>query len=57
MPIEIIHALAMVKQAAARVNRSHGLDARLADAIEAAAAEVVAGKHDDQFPLTIWQTG
>ena len=29
----------------------------LADAIEAAAAEVVAGQHDDQFPLTIWQTG
>jgi fumarate hydratase, class II len=57
MPIGIIHALALVKQAAARVNRKHGLDAKLADAIEAAAAEVVAGKHDDQFPLTIWQTG
>jgi fumarate hydratase class II len=39
------------------VNRKHGLDAKLADAIEAAAAEVVAGQHDDQFPLTIWQTG
>jgi fumarate hydratase, class II len=39
------------------VNRKHGLDAKLADAIEAAAAEVVVGKHDDQFPLTIWQTG
>ncbi len=57
MPIGIIHALALVKQAASRVNRKHGLDAKLADAIEAAAAEVVAGKHDDQFPLTIWQTG
>lgn len=57
MPIGIIHALALVKQAASRVNRKHGLDARLADAIESAAAEVVAGKHDDQFPLTIWQTG
>jgi fumarate hydratase, class II len=57
MPIGIIHALALVKQAAARVNRKHGLDAKLADAIEAAAAEVVAGQHDDQFPLTIWQTG
>ncbi|WP_293702741.1 MULTISPECIES: class II fumarate hydratase [unclassified Sphingopyxis] len=57
MPIGIIHALAMVKQAAARVNRHHGLDAKIADAIEAAAAEVVAGQHDDQFPLTIWQTG
>jgi fumarate hydratase, class II len=57
MPIGIIHALALVKQAAARVNRRHGLDAKLADAIEAAAAEVIAGRHDDQFPLTIWQTG
>jgi len=57
MPIGIIHALAIVKQAAARVNRRHGLDATLADAIEQAAAEVIAGEHDDQFPLVIWQTG
>ncbi len=57
MPIEIIHALALVKQAAARVNRKHGLDAERADAIEAAAAEVAAGRHDEQFPLVIWQTG
>jgi len=57
MPIAIVHALALVKQAAARVNRAHGLDAKIADAIESAAAEVVAGKLDDQFPLVIWQTG
>lgn len=57
MPIGIVHALALVKQAAARVNRAHGLDARLADAIAQAAAEVAAGHHDDQFPLVIWQTG
>ena len=57
MPIGIIHALAMVKQAAARVNRRHGLDPKLADAIESAAAEIVAGPFDDQFPLVIWQTG
>lgn len=57
MPIGIVHALALVKQAAARVNRAHGLEASLADAIEQAAAEVVAGRHDDQFPLVIWQTG
>ncbi len=57
MPIGIIYALALVKQAASRVNRKHGLDEKLADAIEAAAAEVAAGKYDDQFPLTIWQTG
>ena len=57
MPIAIVHALALVKQAAARVNRTHGLAADKADAIEAAAAEVAAGKLDDQFPLVIWQTG
>jgi len=57
MPIAIVHALALVKQAAARVNRAHGLAAEKADAIEAAAAEVAAGKLDGQFPLVIWQTG
>ena len=57
MPIGIVHALALVKQAAARVNRHHGLPANIADAIETAAAEVVAGRLDDQFPLVIWQTG
>ncbi len=57
MPIGIVHALAIVKQAAARVNRGHGLDGGIADAIEAAAGEVIAGTLDDQFPLVIWQTG
>ncbi len=57
MPLGIVHALALVKQAAARVNRQHGLDTGIADAIETAAAEVAASQHDDQFPLTIWQTG
>ncbi|MFD1612849.1 class II fumarate hydratase [Sphingomonas tabacisoli] len=57
MPIGIVHALAIVKQAAARVNRKHGLPGEIADAIEAAAADVAAGKFDDQFPLVIWQTG
>ena len=57
MPIGIVHALAIVKQAAARVNRRHGLPAEIADVIEAAAREVIAGQLDDQFPLVIWQTG
>jgi fumarate hydratase class II len=57
MPLAVVRALALVKQAAARVNRAHGLDTAKADAIEAAAAEVAAGKLDDQFPLVIWQTG
>jgi fumarate hydratase class II len=58
MPVEIVHALGFVKQAAARVNaRIGGLDAEIAEAIQAAAGEVAAGLLDDQFPLVIWQTG
>ena len=57
MPLSIVHALALIKQAAARINRHHGLDISVADAIEDAAASVAAGAHDDQFPLAIWQTG
>jgi fumarate hydratase class II len=58
MPLEIVHALGFVKQAAARVNaRDGGLDAGLAEAIQQAAGEVATGLHDDQFPLVIWQTG
>ena len=57
MPIGLVHAQAIVKQAAARVNRKHGLDGETADAIEAAAKTITSGEHDDQFPLTIWQTG
>src|SRR4028118_1483225 len=57
MPIRLAHAQAIVKQAAARVNRKHGLDGSLADAMESAASAIIAGKLDDQFPLVIWQTG
>ena len=57
MPLGIVHAQAAVKQAAARVNKKHGLDAKLADAIEVAATAIRDGKHDREFPLTIFQTG
>ncbi|MDB5697938.1 MAG: fumC, partial [Alphaproteobacteria bacterium] len=58
MPVEIVHALGFVKQAAARVNARLGdIDAEIAEAIQQAAGEVAAGGHDDQFPLVIWQTG
>ncbi|MES2755317.1 MAG: class II fumarate hydratase [Pseudomonadota bacterium] len=56
MPIEIVHALALVKLAAARVNRA-ALGDEKADAIVAAARAVADCEHDDQFPLVIWQTG
>ena len=58
MPGELLQALALVKRSAARVNRELGvLDAAKAGAIAAAADEVLAGRHDSQFPLSIWQTG
>jgi fumarate hydratase, class II len=58
MPIAVVHALARVKLAAARVNASKGLIAQnVADAIESAATEVIDGKLDDHFPLVVWQTG
>ncbi|NLS26072.1 Fumarate hydratase class II [Sphingomonas sp. S2M10] len=57
MPIGIVHAQAIVKQAAARVNVKHGLDPKIAAVIDQVAQEVIDGKLDDQFPLVIWQTG
>ncbi len=58
MPPELIRALALVKRAAAVVNRELGLlDARKAGAIVAACDEVLAGMHADEFPLSVWQTG
>src|SRR3954463_12332330 len=58
MPVALIHALANVKKAAALVNLDLGtLDPKKGGAIIAAADEVLAGKHDDEFPLVVWQTG
>ncbi|WP_407315666.1 class II fumarate hydratase [Pseudomonas sp. nanlin1] len=58
MPLAVLHALALVKKAAARVNDRNGdLPADIARLIEQAANEVLAGQHDDQFPLVVWQTG
>src|ERR1700744_2886616 len=58
MPIEIVHALGIVKLAAAQTNRQLGLlDQRRARAIILAAQEVIDGQLDDQFPLVVWQTG
>ena len=58
MPLAVIYALARVKKAAAGVNvELNLLDARKAEAIRAAADEVLAGRHDEEFPLVVWQTG
>lgn len=58
MPLEIVRAFAILKRAAARANASLGvLDDRSAALIAEAADEVLAGEHNDQFPLKVWQTG
>src|SRR5690606_22374763 len=58
MPLPLVRALATVKRAAAVTNLKLGLlDARLAEAIVAAADDVIAGRLDDHFPLVVWQTG
>ena len=58
MPLDVVHALALIKKAAARVNARTGeLPAEIARLIEQAADEVLAGQHDEQFPLVVWQTG
>jgi fumarate hydratase class II len=58
MPKSLIYALATVKKAAAQVNQNLGLlDGKLADLIVRAADEVITQKLDDEFPLSVWQTG
>ena len=58
MPSTLIRALLIVKRSAARVNVALGvLDAKKADAIIAAADEALAGRHAEEFPLAVWQTG
>ncbi len=58
MPRELILALALVKRCAALVNLQLGvLDERKARAIAEAAGEVIAGRHETEFPLAVWQTG
>ena len=57
-PVAIVRALGVIKQACAEANKSAGnLNEEIADAIIKSAAEVVAGKFDDNFPLVVWQTG
>src|SRR2546426_3461833 len=58
MPPALIKALAQVKRAAAQVNMDlRVLDSKKGRAIIEAADEVIAGKHDGEFPLAVWQTG
>jgi fumarate hydratase, class II len=58
MPPALIRALVLVKKAAALVNMENGtLERQKGEAIAKAADEVLAGQHDEEFPLLVWQTG
>src|SRR6059058_4448120 len=58
MPLQIVHALGIVKLAAAQTNCELGqLDQKRTTAISRAAQEVIDGKLDEHFPLVVWQTG
>jgi fumarate hydratase class II len=58
MPIEIVHAFAFLKKAAAHTNEELGvLDTAKKDLISSVCDEIISGMHDDEFPLVIWQTG
>ncbi|MDR4305566.1 class II fumarate hydratase [Chelatococcus sambhunathii] len=58
MPKPLVRALGIIKRSAALANKEQGsLAPELADAIAAAAQEVIDGKFDDNFPLVVWQTG
>ena len=57
-PVAVVRALGIIKQAAAQANMEAGvLDAKIGEAIVAAADELATGKLDDHFPLVVWQTG
>ena len=58
MPLEVVYAFAYLKKAAAHTNCELGvLSAEKRDLISAVCDEILEGKHDDEFPLVIWQTG
>src|SRR5690606_15199311 len=58
MPLEIIYGFAYLKKAAAHTNAELGvLSPEKRDLISKVCDEILEGKHDDQFPLVIWQTG
>lgn len=58
MPLALIYALALVKKSAAKANEAiRKLDASISEAIQTAANKIIAGEVNEQFPLSLWQTG
>lgn len=57
MPFPLIEAFGLLKKACAIVNQKFGLDTKLSDVISQACDEIIDGKLNNHFPLSIWQTG
>ena len=58
MPIEIIHAMAIIKLSCAKANlKQKSISSKIANAIVQSANTVLSGKYNNQFPLSVWQTG
>ena len=58
MPIEVVHSYAIIKKAAAITNHSCGILSKdKMELISTVCDEIADGKHNDQFPLVVWQTG
>lgn len=57
MPLPVVEAFGLLKKSCAKVNEQFGLDKNVSKAIADACDEVVAGKLNDHFPLSVWQTG
>mgnify|MGYP001498020622 CR=1 FL=1 len=58
MPIEIIHAMAIIKLSCAKANlKQKSISPKIAKAIVQSANTVLSGRYDNQFPLSVWQTG
>jgi fumarate hydratase class II len=57
MPLPLIEAFGYLKKACATVNEKFGLDKKISNAIAQACDEVISGKLNDHFPLSVWQTG
>jgi len=58
MPIEIIHAMAVIKLSCAKTNlKQKNISPKIANAVVQSANIILTGKYNDQFPLSVWQTG
>ena len=57
MPMPVIIAFAMIKKSVAQINIQNGMDPKIGNAIIKASDEIIEGKHIDNFPLVVWQTG